>query len=251
MQDISSFKFLRFCYNNVNGVFPIAEGKTSYMDLTYCISGQMKYIYEGKEYILNDGDAILFPQGSVRTRLETHTPAIYCSFNVAYSNFEPKIKGHIPNSMRFDTLKIIESVRKASGSVSENKTNKCIALFLYLYYQLEETAENNENPHIKNIKKYIAKHYKEKITLEQIADAVYLSPQYCCTLFSKYMGQTLFDFILMQKIEEAKGLIITTDYSLTEISELAGFDDYNYFSRIFKKHTGMNARDYKKLNKNM
>ena len=251
MQENQNFKLLRFCYNNTDKVYPISEDKIPYMDLTYCISGKMRYVYEGKEYVLNGGDAILFPQGSFRTRKESTGQTIYCSFNIVCEDFEPEVKGYIPEGIRADTLMVIDSVQKCFNSFSEKKSEKCISLFLYLYYQLTETAENNENPHIKNIRKYIEKHYKESITLEDIASAVHLTPQYCCTLFSKYMGQTLFDFIATQRIEQAKGLLITTNHSLGEISEECGFCDYNYFLRIFKKITGMNARNYRKLNKNM
>ena len=249
--DNINFKLLRFCYNKSDSVRKLQPEKIPYMDLTYCISGKMHYIYENKEYVLKDGDAILFPQGAVRVRRESNDPAIYCSFNISYEDFVPEVSGYLPNSVGFDTVRVLESVRKCFESVSDKKQEKCIALFWYLYYQLIESAENNENPHIKNMKKYIEKHYKEKMTLEEIASEVHLAPEYCSALFAKQTGQTLFDFIANQRIEDAKGLIITTDYSLTKIAELSGFDDYNYFSRVFKKIAGMNARDYRRLNKNL
>lgn len=249
--DNANFKLLRFCYNKSNNAYRLQPEKIPYIDLTYCISGKMRYVYENKEYVLTEGDAILFPQGSVRERKDSGDFAIYCSFNISYEAFEPQVAGYLPSSIRFDTLRVLESVRECFESVSDMKQQKCKALFLYLYYQLLESEQNNENPHIKAIKNYIAKNYKRKITLEEISKEVHLTPQYCCKIFSKYMGQTLFDFISIQRIEEAKSLMITTDYSLTDISALIGFEDYNYFSRIFKKITGTNARDYRKLNKNL
>ena len=248
MENLTDFNFIRYCYTKPTKILPLKD-IVSYMDLTYCISGEMHYIYEGVEYVLTGGDAIVFPKGSLRTRKQSDIDTLYCSINISYENFEPKVKGYIPNCIMTDTLNVLEAMEKTFNSISDVKNDKCTSLFLYLYYQLIESAENNENPHIKTIKKYIARHYKEKITLEQIAKAVHLTPQYCSALFSKYMRHTLFDFISMQRVEEAKGLIVTTDYSLTEISEMVGYEDYNYFSRIFKKFTGINARNYRNSNK--
>ena len=240
-------KLVRFCYVKHDSVSPIPSDRIPYHDLTYCISGEMHYVYEGKAYVLKEGDGILFPQGSVRTRKGSNAPAVYSSFNIACDGFTPAVCGYIPNCVRFDTVRIIESVKKAYDSLSEMKSQQCLSLFFYLYYQLIETVKNNEHPHVKRIKKYVAAHYKEKITLEEIAEAVHLTPQYCCALFSKSMGQTLFDFITEKRIEEAQSLMITTSLSLTEISALCGFEDYNYFSRIFKKCKSMNARQYRRL----
>ncbi len=242
--------FLRFCFEEHDIVQELCSDKIPYMDLTFCMNGKMHYIYEGENVYLSSGDAILFPQGSVRTRLETNGYALYCSFNIAFpEGFEPAVKGYLPNSIRSDTVRIVESVKNSFKSVSDEKNEKCTSLFWYLYYQLVESAENNENPHIKNIKHYIAKHLGENISLASISEYVHLTPQYCCSLFAKHTGQTLFDFISCRKIEYAKSLIVTTNLKLTEIAEMCGFGDYNYFSRMFKKIAGVCASKYRNSDK--
>ncbi len=244
-----SSEFLRFCFENHDSVAELLPDRIPYIDLTYCVNGEMHYVFEGESIILRSGDAILFPQGSIRQRLATPFPSFYCSFNISLdSGFEPSVKGYLPNSIRSDTVLMLESVKKAFRSVSDCKNEKCTSLFWYLYYQLTETASDNEHPHIKHIKQYIANHLTEAMTLAEISEAVHLVPHYCCALFSKQTGQTLFDFISAQRIELAKGLIRTTNLSLTEISSQCGFSDYNYFSRIFKRTTGMPAVKYRKMN---
>lgn len=250
MVKLDDLDFIRFCYEKHKVVSALPSSRINYMDLTFCISGSMHYLFEGKHVFLKPGDAIIFPQGSVRTRYESDIPSLYCSFNVTMSDgFESKVKGYLKNSLRSDTVAIIESVRNSFNSVSDERLEKCVALFWYLYYQLIETVVNNEHPHIKHIKQYVAKHISEEISLEDISEHVHLSPQYCCALFSKHMGQTLFDFITKQRIDYAKGLIITSELSLTEIASSCGFNDYNYFSRVFKNTTGITASKYRSLNK--
>lgn len=250
MVKLEELDFIRFCFESHRKVYALPPDTIAYIDLTFCISGMMHYRYMDRDVYLKPGDAILFPQGSVRTRLETNTPAIYVSFNVTVpDSFTPAVSGYLPNSLRSDTVTILESVKNAFKSVSEEKNAKCTALFWYLYYQLVETAANNEHPHIKHIKQYVAEHLSEHITLDQVAESVHLSAQYCCTIFSKYMGQTLFDFITRQKVEYAKSLIITSRLPLAEIAERCGFADYNYFSRVFKNITGITASQYRALSK--
>lgn len=242
--------FIRFCFEDHNWVTPLPPDRIPYMDLTICTRGMLHYLYEGKDVYLKPGDAILFPQGSVRTRFRTDTPSVYCSFNVAYPDyFKPAVSGYLPNILRSDTVSILQSVRKSYFSVSDQKNCKCISLFWYVYHQLLETTANNEHPQIKHIKQYIADHLNENMTLSSIAGHVHLTPQYCCALFSKYMGQTLFEFIANQRIEQAKSLIVTTDMSLNDISGECGFGDYNYFSRVFRRITGIPASKYRFMNK--
>ena len=243
-------EFIRFCFEDHKEVTPLSPDRITYMDLTFCTRGMLHYLYEGEDVFLKPGDAILFPQGSIRTRFHSDVPSVYCSFNVSYPDcFKPAVSGYLPNSLRSDTVSILQSVKNSYFSVSDEKNKKCISLFWYLYYQLIETTANNEHPQIKHIKQYIAKHLNEDITLMRIAEYVHLTPQYCCALFSKYMGQTLFDFIARQRVEQAKSLIVTTDLSLTDISGECGFSDYNYFSRVFKRITGITARKYRSANK--
>ena len=240
--NISFFNF-SFRYNDV--VLPLDEKVIPYIDLTYCIEGEMQYIYEGEAYTLHPGDAILYPKGSVRKRMFVGKKALYASFNVGYNgDFEPTIQGVIRNSLRSDTVSVLNSVKKSHISLSEHKLERCEALFWYLYYQLIDTMIDNENPHIKHIRRYITEHLTEKITLLDISDAVHLVPHYCCSLFSKHMKMGIFEFINIQRIQLAKNLIATSTLKLSEVAERVGFTDYNYFARVFSATVGTSPRKY-------
>ncbi len=94
-------------------------------------------------------------------------------------------------------------------------------------------------------------YYNEKKVVlgtgDAIATAVNLAPNYLCNLFKKHTGITVIDFIIEQRIDFAKRLMIAQDTPLFKISENCGFNDYNYFSKTFKKHTGTTAAKYKKM----
>lgn len=240
--------FWRASFGNYSGTGALVPHKLIYIDLTYCIKGEMHYRLNGDDITLHAGDAILCPQNSVRERFKTEIPVAYYSVNISLPNtFTPKVSGYLPNSLRFDTVQILESMTRSFESLSDEKNQKCTSLFFYLYYQLIETVSNNDSPHVKQIKQYIASHLTGNITLADVADHVHLAPNYCCTIFSQHTGQSLMHFVTVQRIALAKQLMVTSDRTLSEISEACGFDDYNYFSRVFKKYEGIPASQYRKL----
>jgi len=61
------------------------------------------------------------------------------------------------------------------------------------------------------------------------------------------MGMSIFDFLNQKRIENAESLLITTDMPLSEIAYRCGFEDYNYFSRIFKRYAGISAMRYRRM----
>ncbi|MFT4107527.1 MAG: response regulator [Lacrimispora sp.] len=91
---------------------------------------------------------------------------------------------------------------------------------------------------------YINDHYTEKLTLTDVAEALNISSGHLSNTFKKLTGITLSDYIAQVKIEHAKELIDTHQYLMYEISDRLGFDNPYYFSKVFKKVTGISPREY-------
>lgn len=91
---------------------------------------------------------------------------------------------------------------------------------------------------------YISAHYMENISLADIANEVYISRNYLCSVFKKEMGETLMEYLIKYRIDQAKYLIMTKKYKLYQIAEMVGYHDYAYFTQIFKKHTGVKPSEY-------
>lgn len=92
---------------------------------------------------------------------------------------------------------------------------------------------------------YIFKHLYEHISLSELADFVDLNPNYLSELFKKDVGITLSEYIQKEKIEEAKRLLLSSNYSLLEISSLLNFHDQSHFTRLFKKYTGITPKKFR------
>ncbi|WP_106767082.1 AraC family transcriptional regulator [Paenibacillus faecalis] len=93
---------------------------------------------------------------------------------------------------------------------------------------------------------YIQENYKEKLTLQMVADHVYMNPQYFSRIFKKEMGVTYTDYVNRLKIAHACKLLETTGYPAFRISAECGFTDPSYFNRVFCKQKNMTPKEYKK-----
>lgn len=92
---------------------------------------------------------------------------------------------------------------------------------------------------------YITKNLYNNISLNDICEALHFSPSYLSRLFKKEMNLTISEFITQEKIEEAKRLLIGSNHTLLEISNLLHFSDQSYFTKSFKKVTGMTPKVYR------
>lgn len=112
-----------------------------------------------------------------------------------------------------------------------------------------ETSSNYKYHIVANVKKYIKEHIEEKLTLNKVAKVFNISPNYLSVLFSKHNDIGFSDYINQSKIEAAKNMMMDGNYKIYEISDKLGFESAFYFSRVFKKVTGMSPRDY--MNQNL
>ena len=101
-----------------------------------------------------------------------------------------------------------------------------------------------KNHIVVNVKKYINDHVEEKLTLNKVADVFNISPNYLSILFSKHNDSGFTDYINQSKIESAKRLMNEGNLKIYEISDMLGFESAFYFSRVFKKVTGISPRDF-------
>ncbi|RXZ79513.1 response regulator [Paenibacillaceae bacterium] len=113
----------------------------------------------------------------------------------------------------------------------------------------EELGRGGHGDLISEIKEYIRAHFNTDLSLTDISNRFYLSPQYISRRFKEIYGCTFIQFITDLRVEKAKSLLMNTSLSILKISELVGYEDETYFSKVFKKHKGISPKQYRKANK--
>ena len=107
------------------------------------------------------------------------------------------------------------------------------------------THQDQGNPHIRKALRYIAANYTQKLTLQNVASEVGISPNHFSTLFHKTVGVSFREYLCQTRVEGSKQLLLYTDYSLADIAAAMGFPDQSNFSKVFKRITGISPGKYR------
>lgn len=110
----------------------------------------------------------------------------------------------------------------------------------------ETNASNDNNEVIDHIIYYIENNYNSQITLSSLASKFYLSYNYLSSLFTAKFGINFSDYVNQVRIKKAKELLANSNLNLSEISDQVGYTDLSYFSKVFKKETGITPSKYRK-----
>lgn len=98
---------------------------------------------------------------------------------------------------------------------------------------------------VEKVAHYIAQNYTDPITIQEIADAVGVVPNYLMQIFRKSCGITIHDYLTSFRIARAQHLLMTTDATVLDIAYEAGFGSASRFYAVFRKHCGMSPKDYR------
>jgi two-component system response regulator YesN len=93
--------------------------------------------------------------------------------------------------------------------------------------------------------RYVEEHYAESITLNMMAEIVYLSPSYLSSLFKSKQGQSFIDFLTAKRIEKAKTMLLYSDEKIQVISDSTGFTNIRHFNRVFKTLTNRTPTEFR------
>ncbi|WP_062048342.1 helix-turn-helix domain-containing protein [Bacillus sp. JCM 19034] len=117
---------------------------------------------------------------------------------------------------------------------------------LYTFTEkVSETKRRQYSPPILKCQSYIYQHLYEKITLLKLAELVNMHENYLSTLFKREVGISISEYIIREKIEESKRLLIYTNTTISEIYTWLNFHDQSHFTKVFKKFVGVTPRKYR------
>ena len=246
-----------------------------FYELVYVSSGKLNIKSEGYTGVLDDGKMILHkPQ-------ETH--ALSCAQGIAPKviiigfTCEQDISNTItscPITLSPNNVKKLAEIVKEGRNVfsppydvpvynmikrdnpplgSEQMLKNLIEYFLIGVLRDFNTQEEGEREDetalsISQIVNYINDNYTEKITISELAFLFKTNRSTLCKEFKKYTGKTVVEYTNSIKLQRAKKLITSSDKTLTSIADELNFESIHYFTRFFKKLTGVSPKEYRKNN---
>ena len=245
-----------------------------FTELTIILSGQTLYHIEGVDYPVEAGDIIICNPGvHHQNRIDPNAePSV--QFFTGCSNFH--FRNLPPNSLplRNDSclLRLTadskrEVQRLCYEMVAENEAGRPGKYFMLKSYlmqmlliivreatDIQDVKQKGMNFEtygkgyaVKKIINYMNENYEHKISLDQIAHNMYLSPVYVSKIFKEETGESPINYLIKIRLDKAKGILEQEEGgSIKNIANEVGYEDVYHFSKLFKKYFGVSPLNYRK-----
>lgn len=238
-----------------------------YLEIAFMMSGNGRYRIDGEVYDVGEGDLLIFNPGTMHQGLVADAANTMTEFFVGASDIH--FKGLPENALPLpDGQPVIHTAgecrqklfRLCATMEAENsvcwqgryymmKTCLMQMILLILKQQMEPVEKIktgyafesvNRKYVVEQIVNYFEDHYAEKISLDQIAENMYLSPFYISKIFKSETGDTPIRHLIDIRLERAMELLREGfPGSIQEVAQQVGYEDAYYFSKLFKKRYGV------------
>lgn len=226
-----------------------AKGRVDYLIL-YLSAGSAQVKYGETTYDLKPGDFVLYPPDMPQWyKIFRNSKTIFLHFN-GFCLPEIMVETQITYGVHRNAAKTIPE-SAFLRLISENNLGLPVSnekgLLLSLLYTIgkAENARTTRYGVIEECIMYMVENANKKLTVAQLARMCFVSESRFMHLFKKATGKSPHAYLQSLKTENAKMLLTSTTFSISEISGMVGIDDPLYFSRIFKKATGTSPRTYR------
>lgn len=225
-------------------------------ELLYFIKGGVKIYNGGEEFFADDSDMIIVNQNDLHRGNLKHLEVDYfCAmiperiFDLVGDSdryiFKKKISKDIKiKNLVYEMYRAYESDDSGSRYICLATAYELIGYMAKNYSECkmnrkEFSERNSRQENFNSIIDYIQMHYSEQLTTADAAKIVHLSEYYFCRLFKKHMGKNFISYLNEIRVHKAANLLRNTKISVTEVADKTGFNDVNYFCRIFKNYIGV------------
>lgn len=235
-----------------------------FTEMLYVYQGAGQYVAGGYSYAIRTGDVLLYNQGDLHevTSSMHHEIGTYC-FGLSNLRLGRLAEGHFsdpehgfvrPAADEIDHIQslcelIYRHAERHSAYADELVSHLLPALVL-LSANLPPDERAADQPHnlvlANRIRQYIGTHFTEQLTLEDIGQALSMSPYHLAHIFKDMTGMSPIHYMIRCRVGEAQNLLISTDYSATQIAAIVGYANVNHFNAIFTKLVGLPPIRYRK-----
>ena len=237
------------------------RGRVDYQIL-YVASGRAYFYFNGVEQIVNAGNMVLYrPQEEQRYYYYgvDHTEVFWVHFTGSdvknilrtYGIADDVHVIHTGTSLEYKRIfqQIIKELKLCRENYEELLVNYLRQL-LIMVHRVINAKPRGKNPllmeEIDRAVRYFHENYHKPICIEDYAATHHMSVSWFIRSFKEYTTVTPTQYILSLRISNARTLLESTDYNITEIAQIVGYDNPLYFSRLFKKQSGVSPSEFRR-----
>ena len=234
-----------------------------FTELFYVVDGKGEFNIQGQRFPVKANDFVIINPQVEHTELSSPDESLeYIVLGInglSFSNLTPVSEGGHPFSFfnlrdeQKDILRYLNAMVQEATSQSMSYELVChnlleillIKILRHQHFDLEVGKQSKATKDISFIKHYLETYYHESIQLEDLASMTHLSRFYISHSFKKEIGMSPMEYLIDIRIKESKILLRTTNYSISQVADIVGFTTPTYFSKQFRKSTGISPTDYR------
>ncbi|OUP49351.1 AraC family transcriptional regulator [Lachnoclostridium sp. An181] len=232
-----------------------------FTELFYVLNGQGAFSIEGKQFPVQEDDLVIVNPNVSHTEYgDGNQKMEYIVLGIDGLQFRQEDQSHYDYSIHnfhgnkaeitFILKTIIHEVQKKEDNFREICQNLLEVLILYLLRRTNDTLSFAPAKKISRecrfIEQYLDEHFSEDISLETLSNLTYMNKYYLVHAFKNYKGVSPINYLITRRIQEAKLLLETSNFSIAKIAQAIGFSSQSYFSQVFRKETGLSPIQYRK-----
>lgn len=243
-------------------------------EIYYLFRGERNYFIRDSFYPVHAGDMVLIDSNAVHKTSERSEPNherivlhFAQSFFKEYSQedrdlllapfaeAQPLVRLNLKERMQVEELlgSLLSELSECPPGYQLHIRNMAIELLLFTARHilkrkaLPEVELTPIQRKVTEIIRHINLHYKEPLHLDLLAKQFFISKGHLCRVFKEVTGFGFTQYINITRVKEAELLLRETDWSVTQVSEQCGFENFSHFGKVFKMLSGLSPSAYRKL----
>lgn len=226
-----------------------------FSELFYVVKGRGYFDVGDTHFIIAPDDLVMVnPQITHAERSYQQEPLEYIVLGIQGLSFSEDYTHHSYRGQNKEILflirQILEETQKKQDRYSDVCSKLLEILLIHITRRQKVTIQNTMDVQLSKeclkIQHYLDSNYGDTITLDTLAHVAHMNKFYLAHTFTRYTGISPIRYLLEKRMTEAKNLLATTDYSISQIALSVGFSSQSYFAQVFRKETGMSPALYRK-----
>ena len=232
----------------------------NHMELFFIVGGKGQFLIEDQLHPVDVNNLVIINPNVVHTEVSLNAqPLEYIVLGVSGIQLAASdaSDGQFSILDHFESAEISGCLRNILREMEQKNTgyeDVCQAYMEILIIRLmrstalavpSESQVISVNRQCAAVRRYIDLHFKEALTLEQLAEEGHMNKYYLSHAFKREYGVSPINYMISKRIEESKYLLAETDLSMTQIAQLLGFSSLSYFSQVFRRTQSATPMEYR------
>ena len=232
----------------------------NHMELFYIVGGKGQFLIQDQLYPVNANNLVIINPNVPHTEVSLNAqPLEYIVLGIEGVELASSEQSNGRFSMldHFESVEISGCLRNILREMELKSTgyeDVCQAYMEILIIRLMRSTalsvpaqpqQISANRQCAAVKRYIDQHFKETLTLDQLAEEAHMNKFYLSHAFKQEFGVSPINYLISCRIEESKYLLAETDLSMSQIAQLLGFSSLSYFSQVFRRTQAVSPKEYR------